>query len=198
MRIALLRILVAAALTACAATAQNSDLGLLLGVGVPVNSTVSPGLIKTSSVHGGGQINYAVQLHETVAGRLYLELPLVITGGARTRIVTGTVSTSSSDTVFFTPGLRWQFSPHNRVSFYAAAGGGVGSADRHFTEVGKGGVSIQNERRTSGAFDFGGGLDLRLTRLMSFRGEVRDEVMGSTVDGAVHHTLFMFGVGLHF
>ena len=67
-------------LTACAGAgeAQNSDLGLLLGASV-TSASVSGRSVSTN-VSGGGQINYAFQLKETTAGRLYVELPLIITG----------------------------------------------------------------------------------------------------------------------
>lgn len=198
MKITLHKFLFVTAMSAGSAFAQNSDLGLLLGASVS-HSSVSPGRVEASKVHGGGQINYAIQLHETVAGRLYLELPLVITGGSRSSVVPGVVSSSSDDTIFFTPGLRWKFSPANRVSFYAAAGAGLGSFDRSTSFVGGFWmVSSEHGRVTTGALGFGGGIDLRLTRLLSFRAEGRDAVTRGNIDGSVNHGLFMFGVGLHF
>jgi hypothetical protein len=192
------RILLVAAATAMSAIAQNSDLGLLLGASVSSNS-VEPGRIVSSHVHGGGQINYAIQLHETVAGRLYVELPLVITGGSSATVAPGTVSATHGDTIFFTPGVRWKFSPLSRVSFYGAVGGGIGSFEQVYSVVSsKNGVVSGKGRTTTGAIGFGGGLDFRLTRLVSLRGEGRDDVTRGNIDGSAHHGLFMFGVGLHF
>jgi hypothetical protein len=188
-----------AALGAGAAQAQNSDLGLLLGLSV-THSSVSGGGARTvfTKVHGGGQINYAVQLHETVAGRLYLELPLVVAGGIRSTVAPGAVTSSVGNTIFFTPGVRWKFSPASRVSFYAAAGGGIASFSGVFSEVSSGSVTNGVGRRTAGAVGLGGGVDLRLTRLVSFRAEYRDQITRRSLDGATHHSLVMFGVGLHF
>jgi hypothetical protein len=196
MKTILSRLLILAA-AAASAQAQNSDLGLLLGASVSHNS-VSPGRIVHNKVHGGGQINYAIQLHETVAGRLYLELPLVLTGGATSTVAPGAVTNSVSGAIFFTPGLRWKFSPAHRLSFYAAAGGGLGSFERTYNFVGGGQVVTDVGRVTTGAFGIGAGIDVRITRLLSFRAEYRDAMTRGNIDGAVHHSLFMFGIGLHF
>jgi opacity protein-like surface antigen len=185
-----------AVITAGSAWAQNSDLGLLLGASV-TRASVSRGRVS-SNVSGGFQANYAIQLKETVAGRLYLELPLVLTGGTRATVANGSVTAAVSDALFFTPGLRWKFSPLSRVSFYAAVGGGIGVFDRNYTAVGAGQVVTDSGSVTTGAFGFGAGVDLRVTRLVSFRGEYRDAITRGNIDGAVHHSLFMFGVGLHF
>jgi len=65
--------------------AQNSDLGLLLGVS-PASSMVQfgPGDRHPNFRHGGRSRpdHYAAQLREYRAGRLYLELPLLIGGHA--------------------------------------------------------------------------------------------------------------------
>jgi opacity protein-like surface antigen len=186
----------AAAAAGCA-HAQNSDLGLLLGASV-THASVSSSRVSATNVSGGGQINYAIQMMETVAGRLYLELPLVIMGGVRATVEPGRVSSSVGTTFFFTPGARWKFTPASRVSLYAAAGGGLAAFHGVFSERGGNNVSGGVGGRTSGAFGFGAGLDFRLTRLVSLRGEYRDVMTRRSVDGSVHHSLIMFGVGLHF
>jgi hypothetical protein len=72
MQCVLVRALTLVALSATAALAQNSDLGLLVGGFIRTSGSVSPGRVA-GSVHAAGQINYALQLHEGRAGRLYLE-----------------------------------------------------------------------------------------------------------------------------
>lgn len=196
MRRTIQRIVFAAVLSAGGALAQNSDLGLLLGASLTHVST-SRGRVS-SKVSGGFQANYAIQLKDTVAGRLYLELPAVLTGGTRATVANGSVTASVSDALFFTPGARWKFSPLSRVSFYAAVGGGIGVFDRSYTAVGGGQVVAETGSVSTGAFGFGAGVDFRVTRLVSFRGEYRDAMTRGNIDGAVHHSMFMFGVGLHF
>jgi opacity protein-like surface antigen len=196
MKSTLQRILFLAALTAGGAWAQNSDLGILLGASL-THTRVSGRNVSTN-VSGGLQINYAIQLKETVAGRLYLELPLIVTGGVRSNVASGLVTSSVGSTIFLTPGVRWKFTPVSRVSFYAAAGGGIGSFSGHYAAVGGGNVIAETGWKTTGAFGVGGGIDLRVTRLVSFRGEYRDAMTRRSLDGAVHHSLVMIGVGLHF
>ena len=55
--------------------------------------------------------------------------------------------------------------------------------------------------RTNGpAMDFGGGIDFRLTRLLSIRCEGRDYVTRSNAGGfsGAHHAALDVGVGFHF
>jgi hypothetical protein len=179
------------------ACAQNSDLGLLLGGSLKVNGRVASGVV-TSNVSAAGQINYAIQLHEGSAGQLYLELPVIITAGAEGRIAGSTIEGSARDTIFFTPGVRWRFTPASRVSFYAAAGGGLASFGENFGLVAPGLVLGSVRRVTTGALGFGAGIDFRLTRLVSLRAEARDLVTRGNIDGSANHTLLMVGAALHF
>jgi opacity protein-like surface antigen len=119
-------------------------------------------------------------------------------GGVRSNVAAGLVTSSVGSTIFLTPGIRWKFSPASRVSFYAAAGGGIGSFSGHYAVVGGGNVIAETGWKTTGAFGVGGGIDFRVTRLVSFRGEYRDAMTRKSLDGAVHHSLVMIGVGLHF
>ena len=181
------------------ASAQNNDLGLLLGISGPTSSVNSGNGARVSgSVGAHGQINYAMQLRETGAGRLYLELP-VLFGGQASGTVSSTVTSSAGGMIFFTPGVRLNLSPHSRVSFYAAAGVGPAAFDETKTVVSKGYVSASTGWTVSAAVDFGGGLDLRLTRLMSLRAEARDFVTGRGLGGAEgrNHPIFGFGIGFH-
>ena len=62
-------------------------------------------------------------------------------------------------------------------------------------------VSSSIRWTVAGAIDFGGGLDFRLTRLMSLRAEARDFVVsGKHLGGqdGYNHPIFGFGVGFHF
>lgn len=68
--------------------------------------------------------------------------------------------------------LRGMFPVANRVSIYAAAGGGV--ADYH----------VWSNHIWHGLFDFAGGLDIRLSRRWSIRGELRDYISGLGLGGS--------------
>ena len=142
---------------------------------------------------------YAAQLHETSAGQLYLEVPFMI--AARFQgTVANDVAANTKDSIFLTPGVRWRFTPQKRVSFYAAAGAGIGSFGNSISQVGQGGVSNTSNRTTTVAFGFGGGIDFRLTRLLSLRAEGRDFLTRTGLGGSSgpNHSFFMAGIGFQF
>jgi len=186
------------ALFCASAFAQNSDLGILAGVGFRTSAVVSPGHVE-SSAGASVQINYAAQLHESAAGRFYVELPLLIASDSR-GAVAGVISASHSTTFFFTPGVRFHHSIHPRVALYGAAGGGVASLADTTAVVSTGAVSSRRDRTTSAAFGFGGGLDFRLTRLLSLRAEGRDFITKAGLRGEQgrSHPFFTVGIGFHF
>jgi opacity protein-like surface antigen len=198
MKAAAARMILLTFLAAATALAQNSDLAILFGAAGPNSGSVGNGVV-TGSFGAGFQLNYAVQLHETTAGQLYLELPLMI--AARVNgTVANDVTGSIKDSIFLTPGVRWRFTPQKRVSFYAAGGVGIGSFGTLLSVVGNGSVSNTNARTTTVAFGFGGGIDFRLTRLLSLRAEGRDFVTRSGLggDSGHSHAFFMAGIGFHF
>ena len=181
-----------------AARAQNSDLAILLGASGPLSSTAGHGSL-TDSFGVGFQLNYAAQLHESKAGQLYLELPLMIAAQVQDILVPNLV-THVGDSIFITPGVRWRFTPQRRVSFYAAAGVGIGSFGTNTSFLGNGIMTNSSARTYSAAFGFGGGIDFRLTRLLSLRAEGRDFVTGTGLGGSGgrNHAFFMAGIGFHF
>jgi opacity protein-like surface antigen len=188
-------------LLAGGAHAQNSDLGLLLGISGPTSDVnLGTGTRISGSVGAHGQINYALQLRETSAGRLYLELPLLFGGHSSGIVSSASVTGSSGGNVFFTPGVRLNIAPHSRVSFYVAGGLGPVLFQESNTVVASGLVNSNIRWTIAGALDFGGGLDLRLTRLMSVRAEARDFVVSGPHLGGqngYNHPIFGFGFGFH-
>ncbi len=204
MRKTLSRALAITMLTVCAAFAQNSDLALLAGISGPRGQTTVTGGTSTvsGSVTPSFQINYAWQVLQRAVD-LYVELPLVIPVRTSGTVVSGpggtfVTGTAGSD-ILFTPGIRLKISPESRVSFYGAAGFGIGSFGATATVVLPATV-IAGSRQNSPAFDFGGGLDLRLTRLLSLRGDVRDFVTRSDLGGVTgrNHGIVQFGIAFHF
>jgi opacity protein-like surface antigen len=123
--------------------------------------------------------------------------------GAQVRdTVASNVASYVKASLFLTPGVRWRFTPQRRVSFYAAAGAGVGNFGSYLSYVGSGpGLSESvTGNTTSAAFDWGGGIDFRLTRLLSLRAEGRDFVTRAGLGGFAgrNHAFFMAGIGFHF
>jgi hypothetical protein len=202
MKFLLIRLLLSSTLFAGVALAQNSDLAILLGISGPNSVTIGNGRVSTS-VGAGLQLNYAAQLHETKAGQLYLEIPLMFAASVDTNVGFGVNSNVGAGT-FITPGVRWRFTPQKRVSFYAAGGVGVGIFANTATAVRSGdfssnAASVRVGTTASAAFGFGGGIDFRLTRLLSLRFEGRDFVTGDQGGTARrNHTFFMGGIGFHF
>ena len=178
--------------------AQNSDLALLAGISGPHGEVVqSPTSVISGSVGASGQINYAWQVVQRAVD-LYVELPLVLTGENSGVVRPAMVSSTTGLDVFFTPGVRVKFSPQSRVSFYAAVGGGVASLGSSESVVEPGLVTEVNKRTASAALDFGGGIDFRLTRLLSLRVDGRDFVKGRDPSGASGRNRWMVLVGVAF
>jgi hypothetical protein len=191
-------------LLAISLRAQNSDLGLLGGISGPRGQTTVAGGTSTvsGSVTPSFQVNYAWQVLQRAVD-LYVELPLVIPVRLNGTVISGpggaVVSSNSGSDIFFTPGIRLKFSPESRVSFYGAAGFGIASFAGGEV-VAAHTAAISEGRSNSPALGFGGGLDLRLTRLLSLRGDVRDFVTEAglgDVSGR-NHGIFQLGIAFHF
>ena len=188
-------------LAAGAGFAQNSDLAVLVGVSGP-NSEVVGGTnphVSSNSGSASVQFNYAFQVRNTPGSYVYVELPLFITGSSF-EDVSRTIVSAHRRVVFLTPGVWFSLFLHNRISVYGALGGGVGWVDNKEEIVGPGMVSSINGWSAGPALDFGGGLDFRLTRLLSLRGEARDFVTRTGYGTSTGHNslFFTFGIGFHF
>jgi opacity protein-like surface antigen len=123
----------------------------------------------------GGQVNYARQLLENRHGRLYLELPVFVP------LTRG----SHSGTVFITPGLRYHLNLNERVAVYVSADAGIAiQAGVHRADLG---------------LALGAGVDYRLTRRWSLRGDYRNFAEESTHGlSTTKHSSLMIGPALHF
>lgn len=177
-----MKIAVVAALASGAAFAQNSDLAILTGVEVLYGTQVLPSGATSSdviSIMSPTQFNYARQVVDAKAGGLYIEFPLIYG-----------VNAVSNANITFIPGVRFKLATQSRLSPYFAAGIGVSSA---------GGTAFLS-RSTSAAFDFGAGLDVRFTRLLSLRTELRDYVARRGLAGyqGHNHPTVSLGIAFHF
>jgi hypothetical protein len=198
-----MRYLLTMLLAAGCAAAQNSDVGFLGGISGPSgNTTISGGNTTASgSVMPSFQVNYAWEVLQRKAD-LYVELPLVIPVRVSGTTVTGPNGVSAAGTagpdLFFTPGARLKVSPESRVSFYIAAGMGIASfaGTAMVTPL----SVIAASRQNSFAVGFGGGIDLRLTRLLSLRADVRDFVTQAGLGGVAgrNHAIVQLGFAFHF
>ena len=185
-----------------AASAQNSDLGLLLGVISPSYSVgVGPGARVSADAGAACQINYAYQIKGWQAADLYMEFPFFLAGRGNTLDAPGLSDDSGAFIAAITPGLRLKVRLGGRVSFYAAAGGGIGWFNDNEVLAAPGSYRISGNTTVTGAFDVGGGLDFRLTRLLSLRPEIRDLITTHSSLSAYNshnNPIYAFGLAFHF
>ena len=184
-----------------AASGQNQDLALPLGVIAPHYSVTSgPGSVIKAGIGAAFQINYGHQVTGTKWGDLYIEFPVIFAWRGDSFTGGFVVSANSSAMGAFVPGARFRFPSLGRASFFVAAGGGVGWYNRNVVSINRTSVSLNGGTTATAAFDFGGGMDLRLTRLLSLRGEIRDLITSQgSLNGSGHHNpIFAFGPAFHF
>ena len=101
--------------------------------------------------------------------------------------------------MFITPGVRVNLFPNTLVSPWVAGGGGFG----HFS-TSKTGVfnvlKVPGHSSTTGVFQFGFGVDVKVWRSLKFRGEIRDFYSGvpdlNVVQGRTRMNNFVGGGGV--
>ena len=149
------------------------------------------------------QVNFAWQVLQRKAD-LYVELPLVIpvrVSGMTIAGPAGAAAAASSGPDSFlarrVSALSFRLNPASR--FMEPLGSASPPSEqpppssRPFTVT-------PGSRRNSPAFGFGGGIDLRLTRLLSLRGDARDFVTKADLGGVTgrNHGIFQAGFAFHF
>jgi opacity protein-like surface antigen len=187
-----MRILAWAAIASAWASAQNSDFSLLL---TGTRNEVRTGQVRATSTEIHYLINYAYQLRERGPHRLYLEFPLTSAGRGRVVVDRDSVSTARNQ-LFFTPGLRYQFSVSPRVAVYGALG--VGLARYRYVEARRNPVSASVANDSALGWNAGGGLDFRWTRLLSLRLETRNFGRATGPGGPSNNAVAAGGFALHF
>ena len=123
------------------------------------------------------QANYGYRLLGNHSIALFAEVHLLANP---LRNVTSTDSTVTRDvaSLFITPGIRVKFFQSSRITPYAAIGGGW--ADYQQSTLTLGGAANRAPRTVNhGAFDYGGGFDVKLWRFVGLRSEIRDFYTGS-------------------
>jgi hypothetical protein len=155
--------------------AQKHELGVTAGLMKPSLETVFefPGIneLRVDSSFTF-QINYAYRLIDAKLAALYVDVPLSVTPKSRfdTRDAFFLRDYAS---LFFTPGLKVKFLPNARVSPYAVAGVGVSRLSPGDERINGLPGEPAAESRTDDAYSYGGGVDVKVNRLIGIRGEVR-------------------------
>lgn len=181
---------------------QNMDISFMFGR-AHASGAVVVGSDGSATVTGSAgftqQYSFGYQFTSTKAGSLYLETPLTFVTNVSGTVTGGSVSSLNRSAFYFTPGIRYKIPTGTRVSFYAAAGGGLATYNERDSVV-NGQVTATSASSFHPAFDVGGGIDLRLARWLSLRGEARDFVSTAGLGGTVgrNHGVFLFGLAFHF
>ncbi len=186
-------------LTTTSAFAQRHEIGILVGATLPSAQVSIPPVVSASGgASFAGQVDYAYFLQETSHGNLYFELPAarVFKAAVNINLNYGGVAASASQ-AFFTPGLRFRFHPDARWSPYLNGGFGFGWFDAASVQV-SGPAFVSATNGIKPAFDFGGGLMLRLNRMWALRGEVRDFVACGSNLPSHNHLVMSLGASIRF
>ena len=156
------------------ALAQTNEIGLTLGGLLPQDNGTAPNAIRLS----GGTSYQANYGHRLLGGRTsvygeihFLANPQRLVGSANT------AATRDVATIYVTPGVRVKFATDRRLSPYAAVGGGFAFYEQSFLRIDGRPNQAPRELHT-GAFDFGGGIDMKFWRWIGLRVEARDFYTG--------------------
>ena len=133
-----------------------------------------------TNLHSGSGVtfeaNYGRRLLDLGIVGLTFETPLVVNFDESVHFDVNLVP-KNYQSFFVTPSIRANLIPGSGLSPWVSAGGGVG----HFKEnsvLEFGGANPGKTGTTTGVFQLGAGLDVRLFRSLSLRGEVRDFFLG--------------------
>lgn len=178
------------------ASAQNSDTGVLFSFRRSSYSfNDPPNVVRATSNGVSASIIQAFQIRERGPHRLYVEVPFVSAGGVSAGVRSTFVETRQKISTL-TAGPRYQYAINHRWSTYAAAGFGVAWYSQ--SSVGFSPLRASTRTEANPAFGYGGGLDFRLSKLMSLRGEVRHFVLIGSVPGSRHGLSPSVGLAVHF
>ena len=192
-------IVLALTMPARAQIAQNMDISFMVGP-----ASTEPQVLGSSGATVSGATGYSTQfgygymVARVSAASLWLELmPMTFSRPANSH-----ASISGSTTLgmwVMSPGVRFMAPVQSRVSVYGVVGGGVGYF-RYPYIAGGSSPYLSSNSTAHGVFSLGGGVDVRVIRTLSIRGEVRDFVSGSGLSGVdgIHHVVPLAGIALHF
>ncbi len=171
MRLPLTALICLSAACAFAQTSARHEIGLTLG---RVSSSTASGV--TAEPGRAWQANYGLPLYEAPRVALLFETHLL---AAPLREVMSSNARVSRDfaSLYITPGLRVKFVPAARVSPYVAAGAGYALYENSTTRR-DGRPNEAPRTNSTAAFQFGGGVDVRLWRWIGLRLEARDFITG--------------------
>lgn len=183
---------------------QKNEVGLLLGALSTGSREIRLPTLSTADINSGitYQASYGRRIVDGKVAALYGEVVFAATPLQEVRSTNTTIPRDYAS-LFLTPGLKIKFLPSWRVSPYVAAGGGYARfAESEFRTNDQPNTGQRGTNR--GVFNYGGGVDIRVIRFLSLRGEVRDFVSGNPnfnspfLSNRQHNVLTSGGIVLHF
>jgi len=191
------RFLIPALLTlAPLAFAQSTEFGVLAGVSSSAATVTAPGVSVSAGTTASVLVDFALRLKETPNGNLYFELPAARVHKANVGVSADRVTAGDAQ-FFFTPGLRYEFAPHARVSPYAVGGFGFGWFDGADVQV-NGPIRVNVVDGFKPAAGVGAGAEIHISRRVGFRFEVRDFINCAAGIASRNHVAFNGGLGFRF
>lgn len=156
---------------------RNQELTFSLG-GIPGQTRSFQGSAGTAQISADRSfgVNYGYRFLGVKAAALYGEIEFVAIPNRGLTAASATVPQNYAS-LYLTPGLRLKFFPGSRLSPWGAIGGGY-ALYQESAQLSNG-QNTTNKFLNRGVFDYGGGLDYRLFRFISLRGEVRDFFSGN-------------------
>lgn len=188
-------LLVSACAFAAHATAQKNELSGLVGRTFISDQVITTSTFSDNKLRFGDGLtlegNYARRVLDGGLLSLSLEIPFVFNVDEDLHLHTNPVS-ASYRSFFVTPAARLNVFSGSAVSPWASVGGGLGYLH------GSSDLAQTTKGTSTGVFQFGFGLDVRLIRKFSLRGEVRDfwsgvPELGTATDKSRQHNLFVGG-----
>ena len=159
------------ALPAPAADPARHEIGLTLGR--LVSQDRSEGATKFNLGSGTAlQANYGYRLVGGGIAAIYGEVHM-LANPQRQVMSSNTGLTRDVASLFVTPGIRVKFAAKKAVSPFLAVGGGWSVFEHSMTTL-AGAPNPAPRAVNGGVFDYGGGVDVKLWRFVSLRGEIRD------------------------
>jgi opacity protein-like surface antigen len=179
-------------------SAQQREFAVLLGGNAPSDRGIQSPLSGKISIGTGLTygLNYGQRLLNARVAALYFEVHLAATPTSDLNSSNTTIPREYSS-VFLTPGLRVKLLPGAGISPYVVVGAGYarfGGSDSRLN----GQPNTGDKGANTGVFTYGGGVDIRVWRLVALRGEIRDFVSGNPhfnvgVSGSRQHNIITSG-----
>ena len=174
------------------------DVGLLLGA--TKTSDETPMLVFDRGTTFQATVAWRIAAGSRTA--VSIEVPF-LASPAFTVVTPGGLLPKEYAALYLTPGIRLTFLPAGPVSIFGSVGGGYARYSES-KERANGNPNPDQRDTNTGAFQVGGGADVRALRWLGFRAEIRDVYTGArnlsvaTPHGNVHNVVVSGGLVVRF